>query len=352
MSLRILSRFYESTTVVSKASTWRPIAGQPVRFKTISEKLPDQPSYEKKLLFATCEPIYPRDTRPSSETCGKLVAKEKEIHPYVRILADELTEYLERSPLIFLYHSQSTRNRVWRNSYNYLYNKGIILKRYDHDIVELALNSTKWAPLLRYYSRTAWTGIAFAESIIISPAFEVEKNFPFLSLMFGVYQDRVLGRDELLKLMKLPDRNYVNYELTQILNRPSASLTRSLSHPSQNLSSILQQWNTDRSPNYHTTNKNRPYNSKVITGIKRDYHTSCVHRSSNASSSSEDLSGSKPQEDENTFENLLRNSPFMSLGDFEGRILVGTIYNVFEDDLYIDFGGKFHCVCRKPRDGT
>ncbi|KAF2904012.1 hypothetical protein ILUMI_02183 [Ignelater luminosus] len=57
----------------------------------------------------------------------------------------------------------------------------------------------------------------------------------------------------------------------------------------------------------------------------------------------------EPKQENQTFASLLCNSKFIDLGDPEGKVVQGKIFHVVEDDLYIDFGWKFHCVCPRPK---
>lgn len=51
-----------------------------------------------------------------------------------------------------------------------------------------------------------------------------------------------------------------------------------------------------------------------------------------------------------SFATLLRKSKFISLGDFRNSTIVGTIFHTTDNDLYVDYGMKFHAVVRKPRE--
>ncbi|XP_051162558.1 28S ribosomal protein S28, mitochondrial [Leptopilina boulardi] len=49
-----------------------------------------------------------------------------------------------------------------------------------------------------------------------------------------------------------------------------------------------------------------------------------------------------------SFATLLRHSKLIDIGDPNGKIVKGKVVHVVDNDLHIDFGWKFNCVCRRP----
>ena len=56
----------------------------------------------------------------------------------------------------------------------------------------------------------------------------------------------------------------------------------------------------------------------------------------------------QPAQNDQTFAQMFRKSKFVALGNLENKVLVGKVFDIVGDDLYIDYGGKFNAVCKQP----
>ena len=69
-----------------------------------------------------------------------------------------------------------------------------------------------------------------------------------------------------------------------------------------------------------------------------------------AATPSSSMTGQTAETDSNpTFASLMRNCKLTAMGNPVGQVVVGKVYHIVDDDLYIDFGHKFGCICKKPR---
>lgn len=55
------------------------------------------------------------------------------------------------------------------------------------------------------------------------------------------------------------------------------------------------------------------------------------------------------QSESKSFPQLLRESNFVGIGDYVGRQCSGTVVEATDSNLFVDYGGKFLCVCKIPR---
>ncbi|XP_078489619.1 small ribosomal subunit protein bS1m-like [Ciona intestinalis] len=73
-------------------------------------------------------------------------------------------------------------------------------------------------------------------------------------------------------------------------------------------------------------------------------------RNSTTTTTQEMNSNTQQKRPGKSFASLLRNSPFVHLSAQTNPKVVGSIIKIHDDNLYIDIGTKFHCVCPMPND--
>nr|CAH0105073.1 unnamed protein product [Daphnia galeata] len=151
--------------------------------------------------------------------------------------------------------------------------------------------------------------------------------------------DMAIWRSE-SRMLKLFTSSSCLEEMQKFVRQTLRSAGRTSIPSVRNLSDIAPQRNnlvnTNRS-DLNEQEKSYIPNYKSLSGFGKAY-----------TKFSKLTSNSLLDEPDEKFATLLRHSKLIQLGDPQGKIVEGKIIQVVGNDLYIEFGGKFQCVCVKP----
>ncbi|KAI2796172.1 hypothetical protein RDWZM_007434 [Blomia tropicalis] len=217
--------------------------------KAVSFRRYKQPDFRQKLLLAVCEPIFPRDHRPSSEKCFNLTElPPKPDHPYDVLLAKDLLDELKNSSIAIIFHQNqmnTNERRLLKNEYEH---EGFALRYYNRDIVRIACTETRFKPLNDFAVDYHFT-ILFGNKIEKIPKLiRIAKKYPgVIPIAALLDQRRLLTIKQLETLPELINLDTQRAMLCHTLNVAQQGLLRSLNHHQTELSRLLKSHSSDES---------------------------------------------------------------------------------------------------------
>lgn len=202
------------------------------------------PSYDKKLLLAACEPVKKIERRPRWVTCkGPVVyptlLNSVNVHPYYHILAQELKAKLEPAQFILFYHVNNNLKDDKMNNRNAIIKAGFSYE-YQHPLVyRFAVEDTKFRSLLPFLTSVRSNLLAISNEIDFKKFLEAEKKLVNCILLFAYVYGRLVSKAELMKLTKMPGIKETRGQLLSTLSTPSATLASTLNYQLSLLSNGL-----------------------------------------------------------------------------------------------------------------
>ncbi|ENN78717.1 hypothetical protein D910_03627, partial [Dendroctonus ponderosae] len=211
----------------------------------INIQRPKPPHFAKAKFIELTRPWFlsKKYGKSPMELCSNLTDprkdKQEERNIFQEIIAQDLHQRLKTSKLVvFCHYNPMTTDQQFsaRVSFHKL---KMYFKQYGKKTLELAVKGTPYEVLLDFYVSHNMT--IFSPEPEIKKLLQVLKKFPQLILLAGIYENRLLSKEDLVKYSKIPNIQAAQSELVHTLNTAGSQLVSSLNRHQTTLVSRLEQ---------------------------------------------------------------------------------------------------------------
>lgn len=190
----------------------------------INIQRPREPHYERALVNAVTEPIYPQKVR--YDRCFRKHFENEVENPYNDIIAREVLNWMNHSRLVGIFHMNSMKADEVFDIRVKLHKQNMHLKSYGKVIMQKALLESGYEAILplcrKHYC------LVFSPELKIRQLVKLVRKMPQLILLAGVVENQLLNRNEIMALTKVPNLQSAQAELVQTLNATSSGLVQNL----------------------------------------------------------------------------------------------------------------------------
>ncbi|KAL1497073.1 hypothetical protein ABEB36_008094 [Hypothenemus hampei] len=207
---------------------------------------PKPPHFEKAKYLALTKPWFlpQKKGKPLVELCDKDVIPtykkiKEERNIYQEIIAKELYERIYTSRFVAFCHLNPITYDTQYDVKVLCHKEGMSLQQFGKKTMELAVKGTPYETILDFYISRNVT--IFSPEPKVKRLLQILKRFPQVVLLAGIYENKLLNKDELVNLSKIPNLQAAQSELVHTLSTVASQLVNNLNSHQTNLVSHLEQ---------------------------------------------------------------------------------------------------------------
>lgn len=219
-----------------------------MQFKRFRGKIniqrPRAPHYDRARVIAVTNPIYPekQSERPCPDEKLIKMLKQKEDNPYEIVLAREVKNWFDRSPVIGFFQINPINADDYFKARVAFHKQNMQLKQYGKYILKRALNDTIFEAVLPVFeTKTAMVFSSKGDTKSVSLMLKAVKKIPQMQLICGIAENRLLSKNEFVSYSEMPDLTTMRAQFASLLSQSSGSvIVQNLQSHQQQLVNILE----------------------------------------------------------------------------------------------------------------